>query len=599
MNLREIQDAANEPFKFAVFSGGGAKGAIYSGVQEAMAKSGVLAGLVAVAGSSAGAITAAAIATGITEADFIDLSQNTDFQALLGGRLINNDAEPLYRVLQNMISKNILGYLDEQETNIFNICNLRNKAIEDKLQLLNEQISQDPTNPELKESIGDLARQKTIIKSILDRQDDQIAQLRDKAKQNKPITFKDLDLLHVLDPIRFKGLVITATNNETGKLTIFDANSPDVEIAKACKASAAIPLYLTPVEIDGVEYVDGGYRDNVPLKYFGKNNSSQEDFKDISDSQKEISQAKKEKRILTLVFGYDNMEDQANIAVYSSRSKIINNNFIINFLVNVVFKILNRVGGDFVYTDEEQKTSKRVRENSLNTVILDTQTVGTLSFNEAKKRSAYLHIKGYIQTNRYFANHQIGTNQDSNLEIKEFMLSVYEKSYDRMNSEKWKNAIIGGQEAKLSELLSCCKDSSWSNKTPEQMIKDFILVSSTSRTNNLLTTNTSTTHEIVATLNDPKTPNDVRLDFIRVLQVDIGDTNKLVDFKFKLSDFDRILKEAQNNLTVNPKANDTQKAESPPKSAKDAILEKGSEGKGMREKINDEKNSEEPKNLAK
>ena len=50
---------------------------------------------------------------------------------------------------------------------------------------------------------------------------------------------------------------------------------------------------------------------------------------------------------------------------------------------------------------------------------------------------------------------------------------------------------------------------------------------------------------------------------------------------------------------ANPKANDTQKAESPPKSAKDAILEKGSEGKGMREKINDEKNSEEPKNLAK
>lgn len=85
MNLREeIQAAANEPFKFAVFSGGGAKGAIYSGVQEAMAKSGVLTGLVAVAGSSAGAITAAAIATGITEADFIDLSQNTDFQALLG-----------------------------------------------------------------------------------------------------------------------------------------------------------------------------------------------------------------------------------------------------------------------------------------------------------------------------------------------------------------------------------------------------------------------------------------------------------------------------------------------------------------------------------
>ena len=59
--LEELIAAQNQPFKCAAFSGGGAKGKIYSGVHEAMVDSGVLEGLEAVAGSSAGAITAAVI----------------------------------------------------------------------------------------------------------------------------------------------------------------------------------------------------------------------------------------------------------------------------------------------------------------------------------------------------------------------------------------------------------------------------------------------------------------------------------------------------------------------------------------------------------
>ena len=45
-----MKAAMEEPIKYATFSGGGAKGAIYSGVHEALYDSGVLAGLDAVAG---------------------------------------------------------------------------------------------------------------------------------------------------------------------------------------------------------------------------------------------------------------------------------------------------------------------------------------------------------------------------------------------------------------------------------------------------------------------------------------------------------------------------------------------------------------------
>ena len=39
--LKKLTAAQNEPFKYAAFSGGGAKGAIYSGVHEELERSGV------------------------------------------------------------------------------------------------------------------------------------------------------------------------------------------------------------------------------------------------------------------------------------------------------------------------------------------------------------------------------------------------------------------------------------------------------------------------------------------------------------------------------------------------------------------------------
>jgi NTE family protein len=41
-SIEEIMAAQNQPFKCASFSGGGAKGAIYSGAHEALSKGGIL-----------------------------------------------------------------------------------------------------------------------------------------------------------------------------------------------------------------------------------------------------------------------------------------------------------------------------------------------------------------------------------------------------------------------------------------------------------------------------------------------------------------------------------------------------------------------------
>ena len=59
---------------------------------------------------------------------------------------------------------------------------------------------------------------------------------------------------------------------------------------------------------------------------------------------------------------------------------------IVKFLMDVVFKFLAKVGENFEYSKEENKTYDGLRKNALNAVILDTKDVGTLSFAEAQKR---------------------------------------------------------------------------------------------------------------------------------------------------------------------------------------------------------------------
>ena len=140
---------------------------------------------------------------------------------------------------------------------------------------------------------------------------------------------------------------------------------------------------------------------------------------------------------------------------------------------------------------------------------------------QCKEKAEYLHIKGYIQTSRHFDNHFIGENQDKDLPLKEFMLQVYEGTQERGMVAKWKDKILGGQVQKSRELLSFCKSESWKGRSSDQMIKDFIVVAATGRADGKLTSNTATINKIVTMLNDPQTPNLIKEDFIKVLQLDI------------------------------------------------------------------------------
>lgn len=592
MNCQEYLDKLkallNEPFECASFSGGGAKGAIYSGVHRVLEGSGVLSGLKAVAGSSAGAITAAAIASGISGKDFKKISKETNFEELLGeGFIVNKDGKPLYQLIKNMISTNVANYL--KETDVLELCDLRLQAIQDELDGLEE--DSIPENTELRQ---ELQKQQTKLQLIMDSGGKELAELNIRIQEEGKVYFKDLDLLHILDPVKFKDLVITATNRDTGELTIFDSRkTPDIEIALACRASASIPLVFEPVKINGVEYVDGGYRDNIPLNYFQNSQANKErDVEDISNSPEKVRRAKTQGRTLALAFGSDDLEDAANVAIYSAREKIWNPGAIAKFLMNVVYKALSKVGGKFKYTDEVNKTFKQLRENALNTVVLDTKEVSTLSFKEAQAKADYLYVKGYIQTSRHFENHFIGENRDKNLNNKEFMLEVYEQIQTNSTVGKWKDKIVGGKEEKVQKLFAFCKNKPWKSRDSRDVMKDFITVAATKRTNGKLSTDTTTMQKIVDILNDTKTLNAVKEDYITLLNIDIEkgnnyDKNKprqtnIANFKFKTSDFSSLVSEKRSQMQ---QSTEKLKKSSSKRKPVDDIVRNGRKHKSMTEKV--------------
>jgi len=391
MNLEDLKKAQENPVEYIAFSGGGAKGAIYSGVYTASKEAGILDNVKAVAGSSAGAITATIVAFGTPPERFEEISKNTNLQGLLGKKGIsagllqlNKDGKPLYDLLDKIIKENIDNFL--QRADIVNV-----------------------------------------------KDDKALDELKERHKSGGKIYFRDLALLRKYDPINYKDLVVTAVEKDTGKLTIFSSfDTPDVEIALACCASASIPFVFEPVEINGKKYVDGGYLDNMPTKYF-KDNEPEFEVRDVTDDMEEISLAKKHGRTLAMAFGVG-MEADANIAIYSAK-EFKDPNEIIKFLVNILFKTLAKVGGKFKYTDTLRETNEQLRENALNTVVLDTAGIDTLDFKDAQKYSEYLHIKGYCQTKEYLNNHEIGKDADQAFKHQNFLLNVYEV-YDNKNLHK-------------------------------------------------------------------------------------------------------------------------------------------------------------------
>ena len=61
-------------------------------------------------------------------------------------------------------------------------------------------------------------------------------------------------------------LTVTATDLDSGELTLFGAGGKDVPLIDALMASSALPMFFPAVTIEGRRYGDGGLRGVVPIE---------------------------------------------------------------------------------------------------------------------------------------------------------------------------------------------------------------------------------------------------------------------------------------------------------------------------------------------
>lgn len=248
-----------------VLSGGGAKGVAFSGMVKALEENGALDKIRSISGSSAGAISAAFLASGMSHADFDKMSDETNLISLLDSQ--NKVLGPIQQV-SSILGKGIAKVPGKAGTIgrlLFDLMPrlqskamplealIREKMIESILSRFND--ARNDSQRQLPEKIED------CVKDILKR---------------NFVTFGDLATLSQ-DMPEIKQLHITGTAMLDGRpqMVVFNASlTPDLDVARAAHISGSLPLVFQKPSEQGLafqadgertSFQDGGIMLNTPV----------------------------------------------------------------------------------------------------------------------------------------------------------------------------------------------------------------------------------------------------------------------------------------------------------------------------------------------
>ena len=249
------------PPSHLVLSGGGAKGIAFPGMVQALEEGKKLQGVKVISGSSAGAISASLLASGMGAKAFGELSNSIDLPSLL------NSKDPLTAWLQTISTQlgKLAGRLPGAAGNISQLL----------LTLLPR--LQTEASP-LEEMLRNESR-KSILAHIADTpratRPAEVMKIADRLSAGGAPTFRDLEVLSRHIPA-IKQLNITGTGMFDGRpqLVVFNASlTPDMDIARAAHISGSLPgLFKSPQEqghgfqqvAETTAFQDGGLLANTP-----------------------------------------------------------------------------------------------------------------------------------------------------------------------------------------------------------------------------------------------------------------------------------------------------------------------------------------------
>ena len=247
------------PIRKLILSGGGAKGVAYSGAVTALENLGVLPGIDSIHGSSAGAIMAALIASGMDAAQFDALSDSTDLLALLDSP--NESVSWLQRGFARVgeaAEKALPGTIGGFTRLLLSVLpRVQSQAL----------------------PLQTLMREKAraaVLARITDAHAGEVLAVRERLLAGGFVTFADLALLHRHIP-QIKNLNITGTAmlREMPQLVVFSAAlTPELDIALAAHVSASLPVVFRQPGRNGLDFQeldeltffqDGGVLLNTPV----------------------------------------------------------------------------------------------------------------------------------------------------------------------------------------------------------------------------------------------------------------------------------------------------------------------------------------------
>jgi exoenzyme U len=211
------------PVTHLVLSGGGAKGVAFSGGVQALEDAGTLEGIRVISGSSAGAISAALVASGMGAAAFDGLSDNINLPSLL------NSKDPVTAWLQeasSTLGKHV-GRLPGLAGNISQLLMTLLPRLKTAAVPLEDMI-RDESRKALLGRIADTPRETRPAEVMC---------IADKLSAGGAPTFADLEVLSRNIPA-VKQLNITGTGMFGGRpqLVVFNSSlTPDMDIARAAR----------------------------------------------------------------------------------------------------------------------------------------------------------------------------------------------------------------------------------------------------------------------------------------------------------------------------------------------------------------------------
>lgn len=249
------------PVTSLVLSGGGAKGIAFSGVVQALEDAQKLQGIQSVSGSSAGAISAALIASGMGAEAFDKLSDGIDLPSLLNSK----DA--------------VTAWMQDASTTLGKLVGRLPGAVGNTSQLLMTLLPRLQTEAfPLEELIRNESRQSIlghIAQTPRETRSGEVMRIADRLSAGGAPTFGDLEVLSRHIPA-IKQLNITGAGMFSGRpqLVVFNASlTPQMDIARAAHISGSLPLvFKSPVEqghgfqasAETTAFKDGGLLLNTP-----------------------------------------------------------------------------------------------------------------------------------------------------------------------------------------------------------------------------------------------------------------------------------------------------------------------------------------------